>query len=693
MIRTRILCLLAISFLGRVVVNTQETKTENKPIYPTNGVTADNRVSQADDSQTQFISLLAEKISQMRDFRAASYQLARIADLIWNRNPTYARELFIRSLEKAAFNEEDSEAEKLLKNEARRRIFSLIVKRDSTWAGQLIDAIATKTKAREESCQNSELNVAAALDLVEDNPKLAATFAARSLQNGVSANFVTLLQKLRQENRDSADKLFLHSLAQYLQQTDPDTYQLLVLGTYLFKSPLENNENVTAFSLTRFGNVGIPNLMANQPGVSSPLVRAYLTTAILIMRRPSPDVTQQQYKYALGYLLLPKAQEFAPELMNEISIAKSELGSRLPSELIKDEAFAHLKKSSLPTPEERIEKINELSDERSRDANYLDIVFQAWLKENFAVAKTSAAKISIKEIQSTLDILIGFGEANALLKQRQPNLLGAERLAAFLPQSAERALLHLEIAGAAVKSKDKLAAFENLQAAAKTARQIPDVRRSHLLLAIAAAFAAFDHDQARLVLNEAIQAFNQFENPGVVKWETAVTIEPLTLRFPLTTEAKLSFENSVQRLLPLIQTETAFEGIKNEQLRAKAFVVLARFTLAKDETIVTVGEDGIRRSAAKTVMPAYPEEAKKKRVKGVVVIELQYDGNGDVASTKVLQSPDSNIGEAVQSAVKQWKFKPSKLEGKPISIRGKLTFYFVIDKEGNAEVRNPKQYQ
>jgi hypothetical protein len=37
---------------------------------------------------------------------------------------------------------------------------------------------------------------------------------------------------------------------------------------------------------------------------------------------------------------------------------------------------------------------------------------------------------------------------------------------------------------------------------------------------------------------------------------------------------------------------------------------------------------------------------------------------------------------------------PSKKEdGTPVSIRGKLTFYFEIDKDGKGVVKNPKQYR
>jgi TonB family protein len=263
--------------------------------------------------------------------------------------------------------------------------------------------------------------------------------------------------------------------------------------------------------------------------------------------------------------------------------------------------------------------------------------------------------------------------------------------------------LHLAIVSAAVHSKNRSLAHENLQAAAKSARQISDVRRSYLLLTTGAGLAPLDPLQATAMLNEAVQAFNQSENLGAtpVKWEREVTIEPLTLSFPLSSGAKLDFEESVQKVAEVVGTEAPFDAIQSEQLRAKAFVALAKIALAAeeppapavDEPIVTVGEDGIRRSASKIVMPVYPEAARKKGVKGVAVIELRYDGKGEVTETKVLQAPDATTAQAVVEATRQWKFTPSKLEGQSISVRGKLTFYFLIDDNGKAEVRNPRQYQ
>jgi len=124
-------------------------------------------------------------------------------------------------------------------------------------------------------------------------------------------------------------------------------------------------------------------------------------------------------------------------------------------------------------------------------------------------------------------------------------------------------------------------------------------------------------------------------------------------------------------------------------------VVLATCFVAmgQDAQVVDVDEAGIRKSASKTIMPVFPESSRKLRSQGVAVVQLVYDGNGTVVKVEVIEAPDSEIGEAIVNAVRQWKFRPSSIRGKAVNIRGKLTFYCVIDQKGTARVQNPKQFR
>lgn len=109
--------------------------------------------------------------------------------------------------------------------------------------------------------------------------------------------------------------------------------------------------------------------------------------------------------------------------------------------------------------------------------------------------------------------------------------------------------------------------------------------------------------------------------------------------------------------------------------------------------VVDVDEAGIRRSASKKILPVFPEASRKRGSQGVAVVRLEYDGNGMVVNVDVLEAPDSEIGGAVADAVRHWTFKPSSIRGEPVNVRGKLTFYCVIDSKGIGRVQNPKQFR
>lgn len=70
---------------------------------------------------------------------------------------------------------------------------------------------------------------------------------------------------------------------------------------------------------------------------------------------------------------------------------------------------------------------------------------------------------------------------------------------------------------------------------------------------------------------------------------------------------------------------------------------------------------------------AYPALAKEARVQGVVIVETIVDRNGNVRSAKVLKPLPMGLDEAALAAVRQWKFKPGTLEGKPVDVIFMLT--------------------
>jgi TonB family protein len=85
----------------------------------------------------------------------------------------------------------------------------------------------------------------------------------------------------------------------------------------------------------------------------------------------------------------------------------------------------------------------------------------------------------------------------------------------------------------------------------------------------------------------------------------------------------------------------------------------------------------------KEVPPRYPEVARQARVEGIVILEAKADEQGNVVDAKVLRSIPV-LDQAAVDAVKQWKYEPMLIDGKPRKIIFTVTVRFVLH-EGTKE--------
>jgi protein TonB len=78
------------------------------------------------------------------------------------------------------------------------------------------------------------------------------------------------------------------------------------------------------------------------------------------------------------------------------------------------------------------------------------------------------------------------------------------------------------------------------------------------------------------------------------------------------------------------------------------------------------------------VEPEYPEIAKKARIEGIVVLEAIINKDGTVGNIKVLRSLNPILDQAAIKAVKQWKYIPGKVNGKPVNSYLTVTVRFIL---------------
>lgn len=75
------------------------------------------------------------------------------------------------------------------------------------------------------------------------------------------------------------------------------------------------------------------------------------------------------------------------------------------------------------------------------------------------------------------------------------------------------------------------------------------------------------------------------------------------------------------------------------------------------------------------VNPAYPPEALAARVAGTVVAEIAIGCAGEVASVAVLKGVPM-LNDAAVSAIKQWRYTPTLLNGDPVPVIMTVTVSF-----------------
>lgn len=76
------------------------------------------------------------------------------------------------------------------------------------------------------------------------------------------------------------------------------------------------------------------------------------------------------------------------------------------------------------------------------------------------------------------------------------------------------------------------------------------------------------------------------------------------------------------------------------------------------------------------VPPRYPESAKQRHVQGAVILRAIIQTDGTVRSLHVVSTPDASLAFAALGAVRQWRYTPYLLNGKPRAVKTEVTVNF-----------------
>jgi protein TonB len=92
----------------------------------------------------------------------------------------------------------------------------------------------------------------------------------------------------------------------------------------------------------------------------------------------------------------------------------------------------------------------------------------------------------------------------------------------------------------------------------------------------------------------------------------------------------------------------------------------------------TVGGQLQQPQLISSVPPVYPPIARAQRIEGNVVLDALVDESGQVVESKVVIGHQL-LQSAAQQALRNWKYRPARLNGEPISIRTRVTIRFNLN--------------
>ena len=122
-------------------------------------------------------------------------------------------------------------------------------------------------------------------------------------------------------------------------------------------------------------------------------------------------------------------------------------------------------------------------------------------------------------------------------------------------------------------------------------------------------------------------------------------------------------------------TAPILSGVTENLSSALSAVVSAPLDLPR--RTVTISQGVSEGRLQHRVLPEYPAQARTLRLEGPVVLEAMVMEDGSVHDLKVV-SGHPTLAHAALDAVRQWRYQPYRLNGKPVAMRTEITIKFKL---------------
>jgi TonB family protein len=98
---------------------------------------------------------------------------------------------------------------------------------------------------------------------------------------------------------------------------------------------------------------------------------------------------------------------------------------------------------------------------------------------------------------------------------------------------------------------------------------------------------------------------------------------------------------------------------------------------APEERVYRVREDGVTPpKLISKVEPDYSEEARRAKIEGTVVLNVEIRPNGRARNLRVTRSLDAGLDQKAMEAIEKWTFQPGQKDGKPVAVAATIEVNF-----------------
>jgi hypothetical protein len=493
------------------------------------------------DQSLEWAVALGDRFRHLHDPVVATYALGRLAETVCSKDPVAGTALFRDSLERLrvltpkAF----SSARRRLPLPTFTALWKSLTPAAEKCAPELADLADTEraeAKMSEERQQAPE-NLKRAFSSVGSDPDRAAQLAEAAISASEPAlldipTLTLFLSSLRERAGDLADEFFPDALDFIASDPQPSPGLLLELGKYLFTAPRYRDlpDEQQAGETYRVGGTTIANFAANRQSANSDDMRLYIDAVVKVLSASNDSYYDPVAAYAIGFQMLPKAEDIAPEIAGDLRKAVAQVAQLAGSGVAQVQAALGGLGAGDPQGGEGPRKRYRL----------VGRALSAAAGGRFPEARDLVKGVDDVPVQSQARSLIDFAESAGAIGER--DLQWSFTLANTLKGGVKRALLYAGLAAAAPNRDD---AFGFFSLGLRDAELLPAEQRMLTRAALAGAVFRIDPESGLTAFKLLTEAANDaYTSPRQGRFDPQVIRKVKISRATTFTDSSLILANS-----------------------------------------------------------------------------------------------------------------------------------------------------